>query len=101
MLRPGAIGDTLVTLPAFLALRRRFPEASIQAIGNATALPVVEASGLIDRWLPFDDGGSPACSCRAEPPPDDYFLGIDVAVAWGRDPDGTLSRSLASRGAAP
>jgi heptosyltransferase-3 len=101
VLRPGAIGDTLVTLPALLALRRRFPEASIEAIGNATALPVAQASGLIDRWLPFDDGRVTRLFMPAEPPPDDHFLGTDVAVAWGRDADGTLARALASRGASP
>ena len=35
----------------------------------------------------------------SDPPPDDPFLGIDVAVAWGRDADGTLGRALARRGA--
>lgn len=99
MLRPGAIGDTLVTLPALLALRRRFPHARIEAIGNATALPIVEASRLIDSWLPFDDGRVTRLFMPADPPPDDPFLGIDVAVAWGRDADGTLERALVRRGA--
>jgi heptosyltransferase III len=99
VLRPGAIGDTLVALPALLALRRQFPGAQIEAVGNATALPVAEASGLIDRWLPFDDGRVTRLFMPSEPPPDDPFLGIDVAVAWGRDADGTLSRALTRRGA--
>ena len=100
VLRPGAIGDTLVALPALLALRRRFPSAQIEAVGNAIALPVAEASGLIDRWLPFDDGRVTRLFMPSDPPPDDPFLGIDVAVAWGRDADGTLERALARRGAA-
>jgi ADP-heptose:LPS heptosyltransferase len=99
VLRPGAIGDTLVTLPALLALRRCFPEAVVEAIGNATALPIVEASGLIDRWIAFDDGRVTRLFMPGDPPPDDYFRGLDVAVAWGRDPDGTLRASLARRGA--
>jgi heptosyltransferase-3 len=99
VLRAGAIGDTLVTLPALLALRRRFPHAQIEAVGSATALPVAEASGLIDTWLPFDDGRVTRLFMPSEPPPDDPFLGIDVAVAWGRDADGTLERSLVRRGA--
>jgi ADP-heptose:LPS heptosyltransferase len=35
----------------------------------------------------------------AEPPPDDPFPGIDIAIAWGRDADGTLARALTMRGA--
>src|SRR5215213_6578030 len=99
VLRPGAIGDTLVTLPALLALRRRYPGALIEAAGNAAALPIAEASGLIDRWMPFDDGRVTRLFMPGEPPSGDHFLGLDVAVAWGRDPDGTLRSALTRRGA--
>ena len=67
VLRPGAIGDTLVTLPALLALRRRFPEAEIQFFGNAAALPIVEASGTVDltsvegHQVYADPAGHPFC----------------------------------------
>jgi ADP-heptose:LPS heptosyltransferase len=99
VLRPGAIGDTLVTLPALEALRRRFPDALIEAAGNATALPLVQDSGLIDRWLGFDDGRVTRLFMAAEPLPDDHFRGIDAAVAWGRDADGALRTGFLRRGA--
>ena len=35
----------------------------------------------------------------AAPAPDDPFGGLDVAVAWCADPDGTLGRALRARGA--
>jgi ADP-heptose:LPS heptosyltransferase len=99
VLRPGAIGDTLVALPALGALRRRFPDALIEAAGNATALPLAESSGVIDRWIGFDDPRVTRLFMAADPPPDDHLLGIDVAVAWGRDADGTLRTGCARRGA--
>jgi ADP-heptose:LPS heptosyltransferase len=99
VLRPGAIGDTLVTLPALAALRGRYPGATIEIAGNATALPVVEASGLIDRWISFDDPRVTRLFMPGEPAPDDSFPGLDVAVAWGRDADGTLEAGLRRRGA--
>jgi ADP-heptose:LPS heptosyltransferase len=99
VLRPGAIGDTLVALPALLALRRRFPDALIEAVGNATALPIAESSGLVDRWIGFDDGRVTRLFMPGAPGPDDHFLGLDVAVAWGRDADGTLRAGLDRRGA--
>ncbi|MCC7369542.1 MAG: glycosyltransferase family 9 protein [Chloroflexi bacterium] len=98
VLRPGAIGDTLVTLPALLALRRRFPRADIQLAGNAVALPLVSASGVVDRWLSFDSPQVTRLFAGA-PAADDRFAGVDVAVAWCADPDGTLRRGFEQRGA--
>jgi len=55
--RPGAIGDTILTLPALAALRRRFPEAHITWAGNAACLPLLpveEAMSADDmRLLPL------------------------------------------------
>jgi len=99
VLRPGAIGDTLIALPALLALRRRYPGALIEAVGNATALPIAQASGLADRWIGFDDGRVTRLFMPGEPRPDDHFLGLDVAVTWSRDTDGTLRAALERRGA--
>ena len=98
-LRPGAIGDTLVTLPALLTLRRRFPESRIQLVGNPAVMPLVGSSGIISDWLSFDhlrvthlfSGRGPTCS--------DPFLRINMAVAWCADPDGVLRRGLIWRGA--
>jgi ADP-heptose:LPS heptosyltransferase len=99
ILRPGAIGDTLVTLPALLALRRRFPAAEIEVAGNAAALPLAASSGLVDHWIGFDDPRITRLFMAGESPADDHFRGLDLAVAWGRDPDGTLRSALARRGA--
>src|SRR4051812_38213360 len=100
VLRPGAIGDTLVTLPALLGLRRRFPAARIEVVGNSTALPIVEASGLIDSWVSFDDQRVTRLFVSQEPSADDAFLDLDVAIAWSRDADGTLRTAFERRGAA-
>jgi heptosyltransferase-3 len=100
VLRPGAIGDTLVALPALLALRERFPGALIEAAGNAMALPVIQAAGGADRWVSFDDPRVTRLFMSAAPAPDDMFLNLDIAVAWGRDTDGTLRAALERRGAA-
>jgi heptosyltransferase-3 len=101
VLRPGAIGDTLLTLPALLALRRRFPDMLIEVAGNATALPLAEAAGVVDRWLSFDDARVTRLFVPAPPPPTDAFLGLSAAVAWCADPDGMLAAGLQARGARP
>jgi ADP-heptose:LPS heptosyltransferase len=99
VLRPGAIGDTLVALPALLALRRAFPAATVEMVGNATALPAIEAAGAIDGWIRFDDPRVTPLFMPSPPAPGDHFARLDVAVAWGRDADGTLRRSFEQRGA--
>jgi heptosyltransferase-3 len=99
VLRPGAIGDTLVTIPALLALRRRFPDSTIEVAGNPTTLPLLAASRLIDRWISFDDPRVTRLFMLAEPAAADPFRGVDAAVAWCPDLDGTLHRALADRGA--
>ena len=100
VLRPGAIGDTLVTAPALRALRQRFPSARIEMAGNPVALPLLASSDLIDRCLAFDDPRVTRLFVASTPSSDDPFLDLNAAVAWCSDPDGVLRRALAARGAA-
>lgn len=99
VLRPGAIGDTIVTMPALLALRRQFPAAQIELAGNPAVLPLLVSSGLADRVVSFDDGRVMRLFVPSEPQLDDPFMGTDVAVAWCADPDRTLEWALRARGA--
>lgn len=67
--------------------------------GNPAALPLLASSDLVDRCLAFDDPRVTRLFMPGAPAPDDPFLGLEVAVAWCADPDGTLARALAERGA--
>nr|MBC7244822.1 glycosyltransferase family 9 protein [Chloroflexota bacterium] len=55
VLRPGALGDMLLTLPALQALQAHFPEAVIEVMGNGSVLQwlvgrsVVQAASSFDR----------------------------------------------------
>jgi heptosyltransferase III len=49
--RPGAIGDTILTLPALAALRRRYPGCHIAYAGNAAMLPLLP----VEQGLSADD----------------------------------------------
>jgi heptosyltransferase III len=48
VLRGGALGDFIVTLPALTMLRERWPTASIELVGNATAAQLALNRGLIN-----------------------------------------------------
>lgn len=49
--RPGAIGDTILTLPAIAAIRNRFPGCHVTFAGNDACLPLLP----VDQALSADD----------------------------------------------
>jgi ADP-heptose:LPS heptosyltransferase len=53
VLRPGALGDTLLAVPALRALRRRY--SSIALAAHAAAARLLLQLGEVDRALAFDD----------------------------------------------
>lgn len=101
VLRPGAIGDTLLTLPALLAVRRRFPGAQVDVFGNPEPLRLGAAVGILDdagafgaAWLSdlFGDEPTPRLRARLEP--------YDLALVWlhSRDAAEDLARRLETAG---
>lgn len=78
--RPGAIGDTILTLPALAAWRARYAGCEITYAGNTAMLPLIpveEAISADDRRLLPLFGETP------EPWP-----GADTHVIFARDPRG-------------
>lgn len=81
--RPAAIGDTLLTFPALRALRSRFPEAEMTAVGNRPALELARTHRLIDHvdafgadWVSDLFGDAPTPDLRAR-------LGnTDLGIVW-------------------
>jgi ADP-heptose:LPS heptosyltransferase len=53
VLRPGALGDTLLAVPALRALRRTYPRLTLGAHGGAARLLV--STGEVDAGFAFDD----------------------------------------------
>ncbi|MBV9174305.1 MAG: hypothetical protein JOZ81_29950, partial [Chloroflexi bacterium] len=53
VLRPGALGDTLLAVPAVRALRRRFGHVRLAA--HAGAARLLQACGEVDQGMAFDD----------------------------------------------
>ena len=91
VLRPGALGDTLLAVPALRALRRQFGSLTLAAQPGAARL--LEQVGEVDRGLAFDD---PALA----------WVGRDAAapeptVAWMSRPLAGALVSVPSRPAEP
>ncbi|MEO7798703.1 MAG: hypothetical protein ABIY47_13370 [Opitutaceae bacterium] len=93
VLRGGALGDFIVTLPALALLRRRWPESKIELVGNAKAAELGRREGLIDavhsqheaRWAPLYSSEELAKDFQA------WLEEFDLVVSYWPDPDEELS----------
>ena len=54
VVRPGALGDVLLTLPALEALQRGFPNASIEVMGDLAVLELLLGRSVISAVSAFD-----------------------------------------------
>ncbi|HEX6818100.1 MAG TPA: glycosyltransferase family 9 protein [Ktedonobacterales bacterium] len=102
LIRPGALGDALLTLPALAVLRRERPEVRVTLITRRDVLPLVKASALADDTHAYD---LPAWSAlftdgpiSVDPLAHLTFEGATV-VAWMPDPTGAIATNLRALGA--
>ena len=100
ILRPGAIGDTLLTFPILRALKEQ-KQAHITFVSNPTVLPLAQAFGLAD--VVFDYGAlawselfSP--SGIRSPFLLDILRQTDSVICWLRDFDGIVEHNLRTAG---
>ncbi|WP_052891260.1 glycosyltransferase family 9 protein [Thermogemmatispora carboxidivorans] len=101
VIRPGAIGDTLLTFPVLSALRATLPSTRLTLVGNAQVLPLARWLGVADavedyadlRWSAlFAEGGL-----------DHMGLGprlrqAERVVCWLTDAEGLVERNLREAG---
>jgi len=101
VIRGGAIGDFILTLPALTALRDRFPGAAIEVLGYpriatlallgglAKAVHAIESPGLAAF---FARGGSSDLEWR------DFFGQFAIVISYLYDPDGIFETNVKSCG---
>jgi heptosyltransferase-2 len=93
VLRGGALGDFLVTLPALGLLRARWPQARIELVGHARAAELVLPGGLLDAVHSQHEARWAALYGR-EPLPAGlhaWLAAFDLVVNYWPDPDGALA----------
>jgi heptosyltransferase-3 len=92
VLRGGALGDFIVTLPALALLRQRWPHAHLEFVGNATAAAL--GAHLVDRIHSQHDSRWAALYATSPLPPAlAAELGtFDLVLNFWPDPDGDLAR---------
>jgi ADP-heptose:LPS heptosyltransferase len=97
VLRGGAIGDFILTLPVLAALRKQFAGAPLTLVGQPAVMPLALAGGLADeaRSLEarqfagfFQPQGELDAGLRA------LFGEAQLVVSYLYDPDGILERNV-------
>ncbi len=88
IIRSGALGDSIVTLPAILAIRKRWPDSHIEVIGSSPLLQLVNRSCYADRVVRIEEKGFSNFFTRGGKLPADwidYFKSFDLVVCFIRD----------------
>lgn len=98
MIRGGAIGDFILTLPAIAALRRQFPDAHLEVLGYPHIIQLAQAGGLVDRAQSIEARALAGFFARnGELAADlvDYFSEFDIILSYLYDPDNIFKTNVA------
>jgi ADP-heptose:LPS heptosyltransferase len=97
VIRGGAIGDFILTLPAIAALRNQFPGAHLEVLGYPHIVQLAVAGGLVDRVQSIEARALAGFFARGgalEPDLADYFSQFDLMVSYLYDPDGIFRTNV-------
>jgi heptosyltransferase-2 len=97
VIRGGAIGDFVLTLPALKLLRDRFRAAQFEILGYKHIAALAEKRFYADAVRSIESGQLARFFAKgSELPADsvDYFAGFDLIVSYLFDPDGIFEANL-------
>jgi len=90
VIRGGAIGDLILTLPVLAALRRQFAEAHLEVLGYPHIVELALAGGLADRVQSIEARSLAGFFARGGELAEDlvdYFSEFDLILSYLYDPD--------------
>jgi heptosyltransferase-2 len=98
VLRGGAIGDFILTLPVFSALRAQFSQAHLCVLGYRQVAELARAGGLVDDARSIEAqalAGFFADRGVLDSTLQKFFAGFDVILSYLYDPDGVFQSNVA------
>jgi len=98
VVRGGAIGDFILTLPVFAALRETFPNARLEALAYSNVASLAQAGGLIDAVRSIESrsmAGFFASKGPLDESLSEFFGGFAVIISYLYDPDGIFQANVA------
>ncbi len=101
VIRGGAIGDFILTIPAIRLLRDQLPDAHIEILGYPAITELAKESGIADAVRSIEYAGlanffNP--STVLDPDLMDYFASFNLVVSYLFDPDGFFAGNLERAG---
>src|SRR5262245_29256022 len=98
VIRGGAIGDFILTLPAIAALRQQFPDAHLEVLGYPHIVQLAEAGGLVDGVQAIEARGLAGFFARNGELSEelcDYFSEFTIIISYLYDPDEIFKTNMA------
>ena len=98
VIRGGAIGDFILTLPVFRALQRQFPQTHLEVLGYPHIAQLALAGGVVDQVRSIDSrplAGFFARDGALDQSLANYFAGFAVIVSYLYDPDRIFQENVA------
>lgn len=97
VIRGGALGDFILTLPAIAALRRQFPDAYLEVLGYPHIVQLAVAGGLVDHAQSIEAralAGFFARNGQLSETLVQYFSDFDLIISYLYDPDGIFRTNV-------
>ena len=101
VIRGGAIGDFVLTLPALRLIRESLPEAHIEVLGYRPMIDLAQIAGYADavRSIEYSAmAGFFAPGSKLDAELEAYFASFSVVVSYLFDPDGYFHSNLIRAG---
>lgn len=101
VIRGGALGDFLLTLPVLNALREAAPDSRIEMLAYPGIAALAKSAGIIDDVRSIEYGPLSRFFTRdpaLDPGFRDYFASFDLVINYLYDPDGIFTGNLRSAG---
>jgi heptosyltransferase-2 len=98
VIRGGAIGDFILTLPVLSALRAQLPRARLEVLGYLHIAGLAVAGGLANEVRAIEArplAGFFARRGELTPEWQDYFAGFAIIISYLYDPDGFFQANVA------
>ncbi len=97
VVRGGALGDFILTLPVLEALRNRFPETHLEILGYNSVTELALGSGLVDGVKHIESRGLASFFARQGQLDSDfvdYFEQFDMVISFLYDPDNYFKNNV-------
>lgn len=101
VIRGGAIGDFILTLPAIGLLREKYPRAHLEVLGYENIVALAKMSRQVDATRSIEAAALAGFFVAGGELPRDwaeYFAGFDLVLSYLFDPDGIFAHNLERAG---